>query len=72
MEKPIGEPLIHFAPRVGSCTNLDWHPYMYDPKYIDLDLACFMMLTKDLPTLFGMIGLPTNKMVKVEDLEAQV
>ena len=36
---------------------------------MDVDLACFMMLIKDLPALFGRIGRPANKKVKIKDLE---
>jgi hypothetical protein len=39
-----------------------------DPDFIDLDAACFMMFTKDLPALFGSMARPTNRKVPVRDL----
>jgi hypothetical protein len=39
-----------------------------DPNFIDLDAACFMMLTRDLPTLFGIMARPANRKVPVRDL----
>jgi len=44
------------------------HPEINDPKYIDFDATCFMMLTKDLPTLFGIMVRPANCKVLVRDL----
>jgi hypothetical protein len=38
------------------------------PNFIDLDAACFMMLTRDLPTLFGIMARPANRKVPVRDL----
>ena len=69
IEEPAGEPLIRFGPRAGPCTDLEQQPYLNDPNYMDVDLACFKMLAKDLPTLFGTIGRPTNRKVKIKDLE---
>ena len=37
-------------------TSTNIHIYLNDPKYVNLDLACFMMLNEDLPTLFGGAG----------------
>ena len=69
IEEPAGEPLIRFGPRAGPCTDLEQQPYLNDPNYMDVDLACFKMLAKDLPTLIGTIGRPTNRKVKIKDLE---
>jgi hypothetical protein len=44
------------------------HPEINDPKSIDLDAACFMMLTSDLPALFGIMARPANRKVPVKDL----
>ncbi|KAH9569633.1 hypothetical protein CY35_02G000700, partial [Sphagnum magellanicum] len=39
-----------------------------DPDFIDLDAACFMMLTRDLPALFGIMARSVNRKVSVKDL----
>jgi hypothetical protein len=39
-----------------------------DPDFIDLDVAYFMMLTRDLPALFGIMARPANRKVSVKDL----
>jgi hypothetical protein len=44
------------------------HPQINDPNSIDLDAACFIMLTRDLPTLFGIMARPANRKVPVKDL----
>ncbi len=41
---------------------------MNDLDFIDLDAACFMMLTKDLPALFEIMARPANRKVPVRDL----
>lgn len=38
------------------------------PRYIDLNTACFMMLTEDLPELFGVMARPANRKVRLRDL----
>jgi hypothetical protein len=48
--------------------NLLEHLKINDPKYMDLDAACFMMLTKDLSTLFEIIARPTNRKVSMKNL----
>ncbi len=62
-------PFVRFPPLSGPCINLLEHPEINDPKYIDLDAGCFMMLTRDLPTLFGIMTRPTNRKVSVRDLQ---
>jgi hypothetical protein len=69
IEEPTGEPLTRFDPREGPCTDLDQHIYLNDQKFMDVNLTCFMMMTKDLLVLFGMIGRPANMKVKIKDLE---
>ena len=69
IEEPARELLIRFGPRAGPYTDLEQHPYLNDPKYMDVDLACFMMLTEELPTLFRRIGRPANMKVKIKDLK---
>ncbi len=41
---------------------------MNDPDFIELDAACFMMLTRDLLALFGIMARPANRKVSVKDL----
>lgn len=36
---------------------------------MDLDATYFMMLIRDLPTLFEIMGRPANRKVKVKDLK---
>jgi hypothetical protein len=43
-------------------------PQINRPEDIDLDSACFMMLTQDLPTMFGIMIQPANRKVKVKNL----
>jgi hypothetical protein len=61
-------PLVQFPPLSGPCTDLLEHPDVNDPDFIDLDVACFMMLTKDLSALFGIMARPANRKVSVKDL----
>lgn len=35
---------------------------------MDLDAACFLMLTLDLPDLFGIMARPANCRAKIKDL----
>jgi hypothetical protein len=35
---------------------------------MDLDNACFIILIRDFPTIFGIIIQPTNRKVKVKNL----
>jgi len=44
------------------------HLDVNDLDFIDLDAACFMMLTRDLPALFGIMARPANRKVPVRDL----
>jgi hypothetical protein len=52
----------------GPCTNLLEHPKINDPEYVDSDATCFMMLTKDISTLFGIMACLANLKVSVKDL----
>ena len=52
---------------VGSATDLKQFPHMNDPTYMDLDAACIMMLTLDLPDLFGTMVRPANRRVKIRN-----
>ncbi len=61
-------PLRQFPPLSGPCTDLLKHPDVNDPDFIDLDATCFMMLTKDLSALFGIMARPANRKVSVRDL----
>ncbi len=60
--------LVQFPPLSGPCTDLLKHPDINHPDFIDLDAACFMMFTRDLPTLFGIMARPANRKVSVKDL----
>jgi hypothetical protein len=64
----IRVPLVQFPPLSGPCTDLLEHPDVNDPNFIDLDAACFMMLTRDLLALFGIMARPANWKVPVRDL----
>jgi len=44
------------------------HSEINDPKYIDLDATCFMMFTRDLLALFGIMARLANRKVPVKDL----
>jgi hypothetical protein len=44
------------------------HPNINDPNFVDIDAACFMMFTRDLPALFGIMAPPANRKVRVKDL----
>ncbi len=64
----IRVPLAQFPPLSGPCTNLLEHPDVNDPNFINLDADCFMMLTIDLPALFGIMARLANRKVLVRDL----
>jgi hypothetical protein len=64
----IAVSLVWFSPLSGPCTNLLEHSEINDPKYIDLDATCFMMFTRDLHALFGIMARPANRKVPVRDL----
>jgi len=56
----IRVPLVQFPAFSGPCTDLLEHPDVNDPNLLDFDAACFMMLIRDLPALFGIMVRPTN------------
>lgn len=64
LRDPTEVPLVRFPPLVGSSTDGE----VNHPQHLDLDAACFMMLTSDLPDLFGVMARPANRRVKVRDL----
>jgi hypothetical protein len=47
--------------------DINAHPRINDPANLDVDAVCFMMLTKDLPNLSGIMVRPANKVIKVRD-----
>jgi hypothetical protein len=51
-----------------QCINLLEHLDINDPKYVNFDAACFMMLTKDLVTLFTIMIRLTNQKVSMKNL----
>jgi hypothetical protein len=54
-------------PVVGPAADLEQFPHVNDPTCMDLDAACIMMLTLDLPDLFGTMARPANRRVKIRD-----
>jgi hypothetical protein len=61
--------LAAYPARDGPRSNLDAFPDANSPLAMDLDAACFLMLSRDLPELFGVMGRPANRQVKVKDLD---
>ena len=59
--------LEQFPPLKGECTDIDAHPHINDPEDLDVDAVCFMMLTKDLPSMFGIMTRLANKLIRVRD-----
>lgn len=53
---------------VSPATDLEQFPHVNNPTCMDLDAACIMMLTFDLPYLFGIMAQPTNRRVKIRNL----
>ena len=43
------------------------HPRMNDPTSLDVNAACFMMLTRDLPSLFGIMARSANRVIRIRD-----
>jgi len=64
----IRGPLVQFPPLSGPCTNLLEHCNINHPDFVYLDITCFMMLTMDLPALFGITVCPANRKVPVKNL----
>jgi hypothetical protein len=62
-------PLVRFPPLIGPYTDAVQYPDRNDPATIDLDAACIMMLTSDLPDLFGVMARPANRKIPVRDLD---
>ena len=61
------EPLERLAPLRAHFTDIDAHRHVNDSGMLDTDAACFMMLTLDLPSLFGIIARPANMLIMVRD-----
>lgn len=60
--------LIPFPLRIGQRHTNEEYP-TNNPVSLDLDAACFMMLTLNLPSLFGIMARPANRRMKVKDHE---
>lgn len=61
--------VVPFPPLVrGPCIDPALFPRNPNPGHLDLDGACFMMLTSDLPGLLGIVARPAYRKVKVRDL----
>ena len=63
----ISPALERLPPPRGECTDIDAYPHINDPKDLDVDVACFMMLTRDLPSLFGIMAEQANMVIRVRD-----
>ena len=63
----VSPALERFSPLRGECTDIDAHPHINDPEDLDVDAACFMILTRDLPSLFGIMARPANMVIRVRD-----
>ena len=59
--------LERFSSLRGECTDIDAHPHINDPEDLDVDAACFMILTRDLPSMFGIMARPANMVIRVRD-----
>jgi hypothetical protein len=57
-----------FPPVVGPAIDLAQFFDVNDPTCMDLDAACIMMLTLDLPDFFNVMARPANRQVKIRDL----
>jgi len=60
--------LERFPALTGPHFDISRFPDINNPQFMDLDNACFMMLTLDLPDLFGIMARPANRNVKPKDL----
>ena len=60
-------PLERFAPLRGPYTDIDVHPRINDLTSLDVDVVGFMMLTRDLPSLFGIMARPANMLIRIRD-----
>ena len=63
----ISPALERFSPLRGECTDIDAHPHINDSEDLDVDTACFKMLTGDLPSMFGIMARPANMVIRVWD-----
>jgi hypothetical protein len=69
IEDREGTSLIQFPPLIGPFIDMDQHPEITNPQYMDLDVVCFMMFILDLLKLFGIMVCPMNQKVKIKDFE---
>jgi hypothetical protein len=59
--------LERFPPLRIDRAEFDAQPHINDPMDLDVDAACFMMLTSDLSSLFGIMARPANRVISVRD-----
>ncbi|KAG0563072.1 hypothetical protein KC19_8G003000 [Ceratodon purpureus] len=59
--------LERFPPLRGPYMDIDEEYPFNDPDCLDIDAACFMMLTMDLPSLFGIMARPANRKIRIRD-----
>jgi hypothetical protein len=62
---PRSDDVVRFPLAVGPAFIRE---FVNNPSGMDLDAACIMMLTLDLPDLFGVMVRPANRRVKIRDL----
>ena len=60
--------LARFVRLVGSSEAMLHDTELNDPRRMDLDAACFLMLILDLSDLFGSMACHANYRVKIKDL----
>ena len=68
LARPMAGNLPRFAPNVGPSDPFAHDAELNHPSRMDLDAACFCMLTRDLPELFGIMARPANRRVKIRDV----
>ena len=69
---PTRRPANHlqiFRPTVGQFADARELGDINNPQGMDVDAACFFMLSHDLPLLLGAIIRPGNRKVKIRDVE---
>ena len=59
--------LDRFSPLRGECTDINAHPHINNPQDLDVDATCFMMLTRDIPSMFSIMAQAAYMVIKVRD-----
>lgn len=66
---PRSSVLNGFPPLVGPAVDLSQSTDINNPERMNIDATYFLMLTLDLPDLFGIMARSANRRVKIRDLE---